>query len=421
MSSSSIIGRNAPLTIRAAEGGAAASFTSPRRSMPKASIRTSPRVTRAPTSARALRRFSPSGGRGSVSTNDDRRLSGRQTVFASAARSDAISGQGGDGGLNPAGAEWHSRRRQTKLDAAQRADQHQLVEVADVANAKDTALEPAEPRPERHVVAVEHDRAEPIGVVSVRHDHRRDDGTELVVALAQNLQAPGANRRARGSGKAQMAVENPRQPFFGQHVQRFTKTEQQIGRRRRREVSARRWRRASAPRPSTTRGNPAWRDAASARSLMALKLRPGGNIKPFCDPASVTSSPHSSWRRSIDPSDDTASTSNSAGCAAASIACRMAGRRLVTPVDVSLWTTSTARIRCSRSRASRSPRSAGSTPRRQVPGTRLDREPEPAGDLGPVLRELADVECEHRVARGERVDERRFPRAAARRRIDHDG
>ena len=25
-------------------------------------------------------------------------------------------------------------------------------------------------------------------------------------------------------------------------------------------------------------------------------LNPGGSIKPFCDPATVTSTPHSSWR-----------------------------------------------------------------------------------------------------------------------------
>ena len=87
------------------------------------------------------------------------------------------------------------------------------------------------------------------------------------------------------------------------------------------------------------------RDAASAFALIALKLRPGGSISPFCDPDSVTSSPHSSWRRSIEPSADTASTSSSAGCFARSIARRISGSRLVAPVEVSLWTTSSARRR----------------------------------------------------------------------------
>ena len=36
--------------------------------------------------------------------------------------------------------------------------------------------------------------------------------------------------------------------------------------------------------------------AASALSLIALNDRPGGSIRPFCEPATVTSTPHSSWR-----------------------------------------------------------------------------------------------------------------------------
>ena len=41
-------------------------------------------------------------------------------------------------------------------------------------------------------------------------------------------------------------------------------------------------------------GKRAEREAASALSLMALKLRPGGSMSPFCEPVSVTSRPHSS-------------------------------------------------------------------------------------------------------------------------------
>ena len=36
--------------------------------------------------------------------------------------------------------------------------------------------------------------------------------------------------------------------------------------------------------------------AASALSLTALKPSPGGSISPFCEPPTVTSTPHSSWR-----------------------------------------------------------------------------------------------------------------------------
>ncbi len=36
--------------------------------------------------------------------------------------------------------------------------------------------------------------------------------------------------------------------------------------------------------------------AAIALSLMALNDMPGGIIRPFCAPPTVTSTPHSSWR-----------------------------------------------------------------------------------------------------------------------------
>ena len=36
--------------------------------------------------------------------------------------------------------------------------------------------------------------------------------------------------------------------------------------------------------------------AASALSESALKERPGGSMSPFCEPPTVTSTPHSSWR-----------------------------------------------------------------------------------------------------------------------------
>ena len=41
---------------------------------------------------------------------------------------------------------------------------------------------------------------------------------------------------------------------------------------------------------------PAVAEAASALSLTALKPSPGGSIRPFWEPPTVTSTPHSSWR-----------------------------------------------------------------------------------------------------------------------------
>src|SRR5437870_12276863 len=77
-------------------------------------------------------------------------------------------------------------------------------------------------------------------------------------------------------------------------------------------------------------------DAASAFSLMALKPSPGGNNSPFCEQPMVTSTPHSSWRKSMEPSEEMVSTSSKAGCRARSMALRASRTRLVMPVEVSL-------------------------------------------------------------------------------------
>ena len=115
----------------------------------------------------------------------------------------------------------------------------------------------------------------------------------------------------------------------------------------------------------------------------------------------------------MEPSDETASTSSSAGWPAPSIAPRICGRRLVTPVDVSLWTTSTARMRWSRSWLSLASSAAGSTPCRQSPGTTSTSSPSRRATSAHPLRELSDVEGEHAIPGRQRVDERRFPRAGA--------
>ena len=50
----------------------------------------------------------------------------------------------------------------------------------------------------------------------------------------------------------------------------------------------------------------------------------------------------------------------------------------------------------------------------------FDGEPQSPCHFGPVLRELADIKREDGVAGRERIDQRRFPRAAAGARKDHD-
>src|SRR5216117_3666741 len=84
--------------------------------------------------------------------------------------------------------------------------------------------------------------------------------------------------------------------------------------------------------------------AANALSLTALNDMPGGSISPFCAPPTVTSTPHSSWRYSVEASDEMVSTRNSAGWPAASIALRISATGDRHPVEVSLCSTQTALI-----------------------------------------------------------------------------
>jgi hypothetical protein len=69
-------------------------------------------------------------------------------------------------------------------------------------------------------------------------------------------------------------------------------------------------------------------------------------MKPFCEPLTAQSTPHSSWRKSIEPIDETPSTKSSAGWFAASSAARQPATSLVTPVAVSFWVQKTALMRC---------------------------------------------------------------------------
>jgi hypothetical protein len=45
----------------------------------------------------------------------------------------------------------HARKRKSHFDAAQGARQHQVVEVAQVAEPEDFSLQPSKPCPKRHV------------------------------------------------------------------------------------------------------------------------------------------------------------------------------------------------------------------------------------------------------------------------------
>src|SRR3989442_7034389 len=90
--------------------------------------------------------------------------------------------------------------------------------------------------------------------------------------------------------------------------------------------------------PQYDRGRRAPLLAASAFSLTQLNDRPGGNIKPFCEPATVTSTPHSSWRYLIEASEENLWTILKAGGPAPAVAFPVPALRLASPLREPLWT-----------------------------------------------------------------------------------
>src|SRR5712664_3566192 len=117
-----------------------------------------------------------------------------------------------------------------------------------------------------------------------------------------------------------------------------------------------------SPKLKNARGHFAVLDASSAFGLAHTMPSPAGSMSPFCEPVTARSTRHSLMRKSMLPSELTASAKSSAGCCASSITWRTAARSLVTPVAVSLCTIITPRMRCSRSARRMRPISASGAP-----------------------------------------------------------
>ena len=153
--------------------------------------------------------------------------------------------------------------------------------------------------------------------------------------------------------------------------------------------------------------------ARIAFSLTPVSPTPGGSIRPFCEPETVTSTPHSSMRKSAEARPETLSTRNRAGCRAASIAFLISAMFETTPVEVSLWTTQTALISCFLSSRRRASMTAGSAALRQSDSMNSGVEAQLLRHGLPQRREVPGLEHQDLVAGGEHIDESRFPRARA--------
>ena len=193
----------------------------------------------------------------------------------------------------PPRRERDARRGQRHLDAAERPHQHQLVEIAQVADAERAALELAKSGAERQIESFAGNAPELVGVVPVGHHHGRDDVAVFVGAARRRSRVPTPHGGARRFREPPVPREDVLQPFLAQHASASRRPYSRL-------VAGVYGKNPFALEASIGShdqydlGSRACREAASAFSLIALKLSPGGSIRPFCDPAIVTSMPHSS-------------------------------------------------------------------------------------------------------------------------------
>ena len=82
----------------------------------------------------------------------------------------------------------HLGEIETHLDARQRAHQHQIVEVADMADPEHLALDLVQAGAKRHVEVFEHHFTEIVGVMAFRHDDAGQRGRMRTLFLALRFQ-----------------------------------------------------------------------------------------------------------------------------------------------------------------------------------------------------------------------------------------
>src|SRR5258708_35984076 len=84
------------------------------------------------------------------------------------------------------------------LDAGEGAHQHQIVEMTEVADAEDLALELRQSRAERHVEMLQDHVAKMVGVMASGHDDSGENRRVFLRIATENLEAPHQHCRAPG-------------------------------------------------------------------------------------------------------------------------------------------------------------------------------------------------------------------------------
>ena len=126
----------------------------------------------------------------------------------------------------------HAGQAECHFHTAQRAHQHQFIEVAQVADPEHLVRDPSQALAKRQVEAAQRDLSQAVGPTTVGHHHRRQRGTVLLGVGAEYFQTPTAHCRPRRLGQAKVAGEHVGQALLLQHGDRFVQSVEQVGGRR---------------------------------------------------------------------------------------------------------------------------------------------------------------------------------------------
>jgi hypothetical protein len=129
------------------------------------------------------------------------------------------------GGLNAAGSMRRLAQRQSHFNTGQSAGEHQIVEIAKVADPKGTVSEARKTISKRHIECFQDSGAEGIGRMSFgKHDGRQRRGM-LAWSVADRLKPPRLDSGAGSRRMPGVPRQDGRQALFVKNSQRFTQAE----------------------------------------------------------------------------------------------------------------------------------------------------------------------------------------------------
>src|SRR5438874_5581742 len=110
---------------------------------------------------------------------------------------------------------------ETHLDSRQRAGEHQIIKVPEVADAEHLARKPSQARAERHIKLLQNERAESRFIESLGHENRSHRIAVFARIERADLETPRAYCAARRFRVPGVALENVLEPLLFQQRQRF--------------------------------------------------------------------------------------------------------------------------------------------------------------------------------------------------------